>query len=391
MTNIPHEIIALLSVERDRPLPSDEQLQLQEWVAESPCHEREIRELRKLIEDCELAAVHHRLDVNPAWEKVARRTASVAGWRRRLLIRRWTAVAAVLVPVIFACTSLVYFYRGAPATDPVAEVAAITPGMAKAELVLSNGTTIALKNERRQQIFNGEGELIGIDTSNTLVYQAVGQHPEEWNTLRIPTGGEYQLILSDGTKVWLNSGTELRYPVQFQGKERKVELKGEAYFEVTQNATHPFIVKTAHSGIRVLGTSFNVSCYAEDKVEQTTLVEGAVEVILAGKVCALQPGRQLQLDVEKQAVTIEEVDTRLYSSWKDGTFRFCNMPLEELVVKLRRWYDVNFFFVQEECENIRFTGGIKKDADFQEFMRLIETTTQVKFLIKDKTVTIQKR
>lgn len=390
VTNIPEEILYMISKESHMELTPEEESQLHRWLAANQENENEIREMRRFLIECECANLHHSLDLNESWRKIDRNTPKVPGWKRKMVLRRWVAVAAVVVPFLFACTVLLYLNEDRQQSESMMGETTIKPGTAKAELILANGETIIL-NEGCQEIIDDKGQLIGVDSSNTLIYKAAKQPIEEWNTLHIPVGGEYQLVLSDGTKVWMNAGTELKYPVQFQGKERKVELKGEAYFEVAKNKAHPFIVKTVHAGIRVLGTSFNVSCYEEDDVEQTTLIQGSVEVILQGKVCALQPGKQLQLNVKEQTVIIEDVDTQLYSSWKDGVFRFCNMPLEELAIKLQRWYNVHFFFVEDECRDVRFTGAIRKYADFQEFIKLIETTTQVKFLITGEMVTIQKK
>lgn len=391
MTKIPEEIVLLILAERQRRLIGEEASELKAWINENPGYEKEIRKWQQLIYDGVSAEVYHRIDRNAAWEKVNTQTTRPAGWRKQRRIFHWRSIAAVLLPFAFIGIALFWLGRKDTKEQIINRENGIRSGMAQAELILSGGKKITLRNSQQQKIVNLDGQVIGVDSVNTLIYTAQKLSTEEWNTLRVPRGGEYQLILSDGTKVWLNADSELKFPVQFKGEERRVELKGEAFFEVVKDSAHPFRVETAYSGIRVLGTSFNVSGYEGDEVQQTTLVEGSVEVILPGKVCRLEPGKQLELNLRNQSVAIKEVDVALYSSWKDGIFRFCDMPLNELMVKLQRWYEMDFLFRHDECKKIRFTGAIRKYADFQEFIRLIETTTDVRFGVEGNTVMIQKK
>lgn len=390
MNTIPEEIGLLIVTAGGRELSEEEQMMLDTWLQEHPGSEKEILEILQFTRDCELSAVLPAINSRKAWEQIAQNTPKTADWGRQRM-RYWKMIAAVVVPILFISSAVFYFYQVKTDRSESTQTVAIYPGKAQAELVLANGKKMTLKNSQEQKIVNESGQVIGIDSSNILTYHMTGKETREWNTLQVPLGGEYCLVLSDGTKVWVNADTELEFPVQFYGKERQVKLKGEAYFEVTKDREHPFVVMTACAGIRVLGTSFNMSCYEEDGTEQTTLVEGAVEVITPGNVCVLQPGKQLQINVKDRSILIKEVDTQLYSSWKDGIFRFCDMPLEELTTKLKRWYNVNFFFEQEECKTVRFTGAIRKYTDFHEFIKLVEITTNVKFSVQGDAVTIRKK
>ncbi|MFR5656487.1 MAG: FecR family protein [Butyricimonas faecihominis] len=164
------------------------------------------------------------------------------------------------------------------------------PGSKKAVWELPGGEIIHLNEEGNRKIVNENGDVVGQDSMNVLAVASVHNGKMGWNKVRVPQGGEYGVVLGDGSRVWINSESELLFPSVFDGKERMVEVRGEAYFDVVKDARHPFVVKMGHSTVRVLGTSFNVCGYAEDGMEQTTLVVGSVEVDCDGKVYQLIPG-----------------------------------------------------------------------------------------------------
>lgn len=389
--NIPEDILTLVIVGKQRPLTSEEELTLQDWLQGDTGREMEVQKLISSLQEYQLAECLRHVDVESGWAKVDGQTSGAAGWRKKRQISYWCKIAALLIPFVIAGTLAWWLNSGKERTVEISEFVDIRPGSEQAELILADGQKITLKNQKQKEITSRDGKVIGLDSANTLTYASGESRIQDWNILRIPKGGEYQLILSDGTRVWLNSDSELKFPVRFNQGERRVKLKGEAFFEVAKDVVHPFLVETEYSEIRVLGTAFNVSGYEGDAFQQTTLVEGSVEVILPERTCLLEPGKQLELNLQDRSVAIKHVDVSLYTSWKDGLFRFCDMPLEELVVKLERWYNVSFFFIQEECREVRFTGAIRKYSDFHEFIRLIETTTDVKFNVKESTVTIQKK
>ena len=207
------------------------------------------------------------------------------------------------------------------------------------------------------------------------------------NELIIPKGGEYQVVLADGTKVWLNSASRLIYPQSFMGKERRVVLSGEAFFDVAHDAERPFIVETSRMNVKVLGTRFNVNDYDDNEEVSTTLVNGSVEIFSGGQQAfRLVPGEQAygkENELEKR-----EVNVRLYTSWIDGKFLFNNTELEEIAKQISRWYDVEIFFSSENVKKVRFTGAIVKFKPLDDLVRMIESTSQVRFSVKGKTIVI---
>ena len=221
---------------------------------------------------------------------------------------------------------------------------------------------------------------------------AADETPEKAETtlhlLRIPRGGEYTLVLADSTVVHLNSETELRYPAHFGGKERKVYLRGEAYFDVMPNAEKPFIVETEGMDVRVYGTEFNVTAYEEENV-RTVLVEGKVGVKTAegSEEVQLHPGQMAER--EGNGIVVQEVDTYNYTAWKDGKFVFEEENIERIMERLARWYNLNVFYANESVKNQLFNGVLTRFTEVEDILRVIEQTATVEFEIKGNTVIVR--
>ena len=212
-----------------------------------------------------------------------------------------------------------------------------------------------------------------------------------FNTLQIPRGGEYFLTLADGTEVWLNAETEIRYPVQFTGNKRVVYLDGEAYFTVAPDKKKPFTVVSTHASVSVLGTQFNFRAYPDEQDVQTTLVSGSV-IMQSEKYkqqIKLVPGEQGVLEKRSANLTKQEVNTYLYTAWKDGRFAFRDARLEDLFNILARWYDLSIFYQSPEAKDIRFTGDLNKTDDFKSILKIIEQNERVTFTVNQHTVFIQ--
>ena len=212
-----------------------------------------------------------------------------------------------------------------------------------------------------------------------------------YNTIDIPIGGEYQLVLADGTKVWLNADSKLRFPVSFTAERREVYLEGEAYFEVAKDSEHPFIVHISRGAIEVLGTGFNVRDYREEQKTVTTLVQGKVvyrSERQPGREIMLEPGFQIK-DEEGGSLQPRKVDVILYTGWKDGKYVFENATLEEIMQVLSRWYDIAVFYKREEVKKLHFTGDLERYKTINDFLEFMEIGGNVRFSIKGKTVLIE--
>ncbi len=201
-----------------------------------------------------------------------------------------------------------------------------------------------------------------------------------YNEVSVPKGGEYQLMLSDGTLVYLNSMTRIRYPVKFSGDTRDVELEGEAYFEVTRNEEKPFIVRTACYDVTVLGTQFNITAYGDEELTSTTLVQGAVAISGKGVTGAkrLRVDERFVLDRATGKERVEKVDVSYYTAWKDGKFRFRDVRLEEIMRVVERWYDVTVEYDGDEVKDFRFGFNMSRHETIEPLLRIFELNGKVK-------------
>lgn len=277
------------------------------------------------------------------------------------------------------------------------EIAAIAPGSSKAFLILANGNKIDLSTSPDGTIENGKHALITkykgklVVTSKEVTDQ---DDAANVNLLSIPTGGQYEIQLPDGTQVWLNAASSLTFPATFSGlKKRKVKLEGEGYFEVAKNKSVPFIVETSKERITVLGTHFNINSYTGDSVSKTTLLEGAVRLDLripgndsneSGVV--LKPGEQSQLT--SGHLSVEKVDAEEYVAWKNGYFMFSNEALGDIMTKLSRWYNIEVNYQDESLRQEQFWGSISRSSSLTEVLNVLKRTGRIHFKLKNNTLTV---
>lgn len=266
----------------------------------------------------------------------------------------------------------------------------IHPGKGITTLILNDGSVLDLNSSKKLQLTEG-GSTINIEASK-LQYREDIIVPQEikYNTINVPRGGEFFLELADGTKVWLNSETKLRYPVQFIGNARKVELTGEAFFQVTRNEKAPFYVESGDQTVKVLGTEFNISSYKEDPFTYTTLVKGSVEVYKNNNPeikQTLQPNEQSSTENGETKITKRKVDFYQYVAWKEGRFVFDDQKLEDIMKTLSKWYDVEVVFTGKN-KDIRFTGNLPRYSDFDDILKKIGKTNEIKYTIENKKITI---
>ena len=324
-------------------------------------------------------------------EEFARLENTIQERKSRRMTLRWSVAASVILLIGLFVGRMVNEWRDLDEMRMLAETERIVPGV-KAELILSTGERVVLN----QQCVSIEGvNETGIqnDSVTGLNYTTAKVQGEGmiYNTMRIPVGGFYQLALSDGSKVWLNSMTEFRFPVAFTGEERKVYLTGEAYFEVAPNSKHPFIVVTEEGmEVKVYGTEFNMNTY-QHGVVQTVLVSGKVgiRVNATGKEVMLAPKQMAEYSEKTGMVRVEDADPYRYIAWKDGEFVFERETIEEIMERLGRWYDVKVFYENESLKQKRFTGVTSRYEDIEQVLRLIEGPATLRFEVKGNVVTVK--
>ena len=304
----------------------------------------------------------------------------------------WIQITAVASVVILFALSFAFFYM--PELERESPVSAkVHAGGMKATLIVANGIQVDLMQDNLQDVVRQYGATVLEDKKNELRYDnvEVNEEIEEkpvYHTISTPVGGEYHFTLADGTMVWLNSSSRLTFPTRFTGDAREVLVEGEVYFGVQHDESKPFIVRVNGVSVRVLGTEFCISAYPENEGVMTTLVRGAVQVTSGNNQVVLKPGYQAVVDQYSGAISQRAVELSLYTSWVRGIFEYENMELNDIMVQLARWYDVQFTFSASECKERRFTGVIRKYEDLNDVLDMIEKTTNVKFIINGKNVTI---
>ena len=306
--------------------------------------------------------------------------------RKRILTIVSIAASAV---IILGLTFNFLFSTNESVEIETLEIAMIQPGELGAELILSNGQTLNIMN-LSSSIVEKYISLIEMDSLQGLSYKSLAQSTNElvFNTLRVGRGYEFNILLSDGTRVWLNSDSELKYPIAFNGDKREVYLSGEAFFDVVGDEQKPFIVHAKGTKVEVLGTQFNVSCYAEQGYVATTLVEGSVDVKTENNHSVILPGEQASILTGSSEIKVNKVNTTIYTSWVNGVYEFENTQLEYIMAQLGRWYDVDIRFEREDVKNICFTGAIKKDKPFGFALDLIDRIADVEFKVVEDEIII---
>jgi Fe2+-dicitrate sensor, membrane component len=289
----------------------------------------------------------------------------------------WLAAAALI-----GIVSGTYFFMKPTRPIAVAETtnnrdssATIVPGGNKALLTLADGSVIVLDSAANDTLSTQGNTVVFKQRDGRLVYQAQGASATTaYNTISTPRGGQYEVVLPDGSKVWLNAATSLRFPASFSANERKVELNGEAYFEVAPMKTAPFLVSfnTNRPGtVEVLGTHFNIMAYADEASINTTLLEGAVRVQSQHHVRTLQPGQQARVTENGNMEVANNVDTEAAIAWKNGYFLFSNSDVQTVMRQIARWYDVEIEYAGKIPAE-RFEGEIPRNSHISDVVKMLE-------------------
>ncbi len=312
-----------------------------------------------------------------------------------------TKVAAAVAVIIVS--GLIYFsYHSSSKEGPVVALSenniknnVITPGGNKAVLTLSNGSQVILDSAHKGMLARqGNSRIVKINNGQLIYNEGKISSKEitpktiKYNTLTIPRGGKYRLTLPDGTKVWLNSASSLTFPTRFVGKERKVTLTGEAYFEVAKDAKRPFRVSAGKTQIDVLGTHFNVNAYTDEPSIKATLLEGSIRVTNGSAKTVLHPGQQAVMIRDKTGINVAAVNTKEVLAWKNDYFSFYRTSIYEIMRQISRWYDVDVRF--EDSLNVFLNGNISREVNASEVFKMLELTGELKFVIHGNNVIVKK-
>ena len=384
-----YEITRLISLYMVGEISREEMDRLMGWVEMSDANRAFFQKVSGDDAWKERYARYRKIDEKAAFTRFERR---IKG--RRVYFRQWIGYAAAVCLVIGLVT---WFWTGKDESKQLMVVAeSIQPGEMKATLKLSTGEEIRLDGKTEETV-STEGSMQVRNTNDGIIYEQQdtlsgnGRDENRFNTLKTSRGGEYSVVLSDGTVVYLNSASELRYPVQFNERERIVYFSGEGYFEVAKDRERPFHVVVDDMRIRVYGTGFNVNTFKETGV-QTVLLEGSVGISVKGKQeeYRLKPSQMAEFNRKDLSVEVKDVNPESFVAWKAGFFAFDEESLEEIMNTLARWYDVEVFYVNNDLKNLHFTGHLKRYDQITTILKAIESAVNVKFSVKGRTISVMK-
>lgn len=377
-------LIRLITRQMSDELDSDEFQELEAWAKETNLNRQFLSQFAKQV------LLEHEISLWTSFDPVVGYKKWIAyreGRRKSRVFRivAWSAVAALLIAVVIGGLVL----KNPSAVSSAVSKAemghlVIAGGRNTATLTLSNGHQILLDTISKGALLKqGNARLVKVDSSN-LSYVAEGREvvPLTYNTLTTPRSGQYRLTLPDGTRVWLNNVSSIRYPTSFPGKDRIVELVGEAYFEIAKDVNRPFLIKVKDATVEVLGTCFNVMAYPEEGGTQTTLLTGAVRVNTVRDAVQLKPDEQAQIETGGRLKIIKDVPSEDVVSWKTGFFYFGRASFSSVMRQLARWYDVDVIY-QGKIPNMEFGGKIDRGLPLDELLKYLDRN-QVHFRLEGR-------
>ena len=366
-------------------LTEQEKCELLAWLEESDFNRQIFDELAKGSSLSRSYDEYRNIHREQVWNAIEKQIVP----QRRQLSLRWVGYAASVIILVVAGWFIFQMSDNKNVVQEGKKVVRITPGTQKAILYLDNGEQVVLADNNTVVVEDSlSGRIEQVDKS--LVYQTESTVKEErLNVLEIPNGGEFQVTLADGTKVCLNAGTKLTYPIAFVGKERRVRLEGEGYFEVKRDENKPFIVEINGMEVKVLGTSFNLRSFAADNRSTATLISGKIEVKTSSRRVELSPNQQADLWVGENKLDVREVDAAVYSAWTKGRFVFRRERLETILDDVSRWYNVTVFYEQSSAKDILFSGIMERYADISKTLEMLEKTGKVSFIIDEQKIIVR--
>ncbi len=388
------EIVDLIIKKLRGSITQEQERILEDWVNESPENESVFKRATDPKRQLDKLEIYQLFEKEKVWAAIDEQIAFPK--TIRLNSRRFMSyAAAILLPIMIGGFAWIYFGRKEQASMATIDTV-IQPGSQKALLVLSDGATVEFDDDEPLAELD-QGDAVIRNEKNELVYsekERLGRSRRlVYNELRTPRGGGYSLSLADGSKVWLNAGSSLRFPVSFTDSTRHVFLEGEAYFQVTHNGK-PFIVTSGDMDVRVLGTSFNVLAYPDEQQLVTTLVEGSVRIDLGGKESEavssriLRPDDQAVISIANADIEVSKVNTSQYTSWIEGKLEFHNEDLYKVMKRLARWYDFEYEFENNGAKDFHFSARFDNSENISTILEMLELTTDVKFELRENTIVV---
>jgi transmembrane sensor len=366
-------------------LTEEEKDELDSWVTAS---DENMRFFVKLTDEKNIEKGLKERGIYDTDKAVERLKQKIAGKYQRpaRMVPLWAIGLAACVVLLVGLFLVLNRTENRPSVSPPPVVTNdVAPGTSKAILTLSDGRTMVL-DSIRGSIAGISGARV-VNNNGGIAYSSAADQSSSINTISTPRGGQYQLTLSDGSKVWLNAASSVKFPTAFNGKDRKVEITGEAYFEVAHDPYKAFYVEANGAEIKVLGTHFNVNAYDNEEATQVTLLQGSVRVNNDKGATTIQPGQQAVVATGREPAVTTTPDLDEVMAWKNGVFEFKDASIEEIMKQVERWYNVRVTY--EAKPSYHFNASIKRDVPVSKLFRLLELTDQVHFTIDNNTITVK--
>ena len=360
-------------------LTAQEKIALDTWLAESVNNQTLFEELTDDVLLKKELAFFNEVSKDTAWQKIDARLEEPGKIIHLKTTYRWWYVAAAVIALLGAFGMYQFNFQKKEQvviSKTSIENNDIAPGGNIATLTLADGSTISLDSANNGSLAQqGQSTIVKLEDGQ-LAYEQDGRNTAsiaiQYNTVSTPRGGQYQLVLSDGSKVWLNAESSIRFPASFTGKERNVEITGEAYFEVAHNASKPFIVSVNSVAIKVLGTSFNVNAYDDEQSMKTTLLNGSVEISTNRMNSKLKPGEQADiLNKSENIRIIQNANIEKVTAWKNGFFLFNEDSIEDVMKIIGRWYDIEVE-INGTMSKEKFNGKLYRDVNISQIIQILE-------------------
>ena len=365
-------------------LDREEERGFEIWRSESRENDAYFRKIEKFYQENGFVKEVENGDIEISWDKLQGKLKGYKQSKKRLWWY-WAESGVAACLVLGSVGFMMMRQQEVISTDKKEVVIA---GSAKAILTLSSGVQVELENDT-SEINEVTAKIVnsGREVSYEVRDGGVMVMPV-YNKVETPRGGEYCVTLADGTRVCLGAMSSIRFPVQFDKEMRRVEISGEAYLDVSQDTTHPFVITVDGMEVKVLGTSFNVRGYIDEQDMEVTLVSGKVKVSRGECSCVLMPNEQAVWNKQTDKLTSRQVDVEPFVAWKSGKLNIRNQRLEDILIRLSKWYDIRVFFINEESKDVRFYANMDRYGDLNELLKKFELTGQVKFEIKGNVVRV---
>ncbi len=353
-----------------------EQAELNQWIAASESNRALFNELTDQKNVQVELAIMEQFPSSEGWESI--KANKINPEQLKPILKKnsatWLfAAAAILVSLVIG----IFQFRENPIPSNNSLIAnlekakKIPAGSNKALITTQDGTIFTI-NDSTEGFLSKQNEVDLLVKNGQVIYQAIGKNEIlQYNTISIPKGGQYKMILADGTKVWLNASSSLKFPIAFVGKDRKVELSGEAYFEVAHDASKPFIVSLLNGGeVQAIGTSFNVNAYPDETDSKTTLIEGKIKISYNNQMQFLTPGQQIQINELGKIVPQNNINTDEVMAWKNGKFIFISASLNQIMKQIERWYSIEVSFENNKSVD-KFSGIFNRTGNLSEVLKIL--------------------